>query len=62
VRATELDRADAERFFVEIVGPYIGRARLGRWMIGTVLQAPELLEDPHGAAERIPVFELHAPA
>jgi deazaflavin-dependent oxidoreductase (nitroreductase family) len=61
VRATELDRAEAERFFVEIVGPYIGRMRLGRWMIGTVLQAPEILEDPHGAAEHAPVFELHAP-
>jgi deazaflavin-dependent oxidoreductase (nitroreductase family) len=62
VRATELDPAHAETFFVEIVGPYIGRARLGRWMLGTVLQAAEMLEDPHGAADRIPVFELHAAA
>jgi deazaflavin-dependent oxidoreductase (nitroreductase family) len=60
VQATELDRADAERFFVEILGPEFGRSRLGRWMIGTVLGAPELLEDPHGAAERVPVFELRA--
>jgi deazaflavin-dependent oxidoreductase (nitroreductase family) len=60
VRATELDHADAERFFVEILGPDFGRSRLGRWMIGTVLAAPELLEDPHGAAERVPVFELQA--
>jgi deazaflavin-dependent oxidoreductase (nitroreductase family) len=62
VRATELDRADAERFFVEVLGPEFGRSRLGRWMIGTVLGAPDLLEDPRGAAERVPVFELEAPA
>jgi len=62
VRATELDRADAERFFVEILAPEFGRSWLGRRMLGTVLGAPELLEDPHGAAERVPVFELQAPA
>jgi hypothetical protein len=31
---------------------------LGRFMIGTVLGAGEILDDPMGAAERHPVFEL----
>jgi len=61
VRATELDPAQAESFFVEVVGPQFGQARLGRLLIGTVLGAPEMLQDPHGAAQHTPVFELHAP-
>jgi hypothetical protein len=42
------------------MGPYVKRIPLGlgRFMIGTVLGAQEMLDDPVGAAERHPVFEL----
>jgi len=33
---------------------------VGRWMIGSVLGAKDILEDPAAAGERRPVFELHA--
>ena len=61
LRAVELDRSDAERFFGEILGPYARRLPLGRWLLSSVLGARDMLEDPHGAAERHPVFELVAP-
>jgi deazaflavin-dependent oxidoreductase (nitroreductase family) len=59
VRAVELDRAEAERFFAEVLGPEVRRSAVGRWLLGSVLGAPEIAEDPRGAAERHPVFELH---
>jgi deazaflavin-dependent oxidoreductase (nitroreductase family) len=59
VRAVELNRGDTESFFAEVLGPYVERMPLGRWLLGSVLSAPDILEDPHGAAERHPVFELH---
>jgi hypothetical protein len=31
---------------------------LGRFLLGSVLGAKEILDDPVGAAERHPVFEL----
>jgi deazaflavin-dependent oxidoreductase (nitroreductase family) len=58
MRAVELSREEAELFFAEVLGPYVRRLRLGRWLLGSVLHAAEILEDPHGAAERRPVFEL----
>jgi deazaflavin-dependent oxidoreductase (nitroreductase family) len=62
VRATELDHAQAESFFAETLGPYVRRTPLGSWMLGTVLRARDILDDPRGAAERRPVFELFAAA
>ena len=59
LRAVELDRAEAESFFTDVLGPYIRRTPLGRWIIGSVLNARDILDDPRGAAERHPVFELH---
>jgi deazaflavin-dependent oxidoreductase (nitroreductase family) len=59
VRAVELDRAEAERFFADVLGPYVRRSRVARWLIGSVLGAPEIAGDPRRAAERHPVFELH---
>ena len=61
LRAVELERGDAESFFADILGPYIRRTPLGRWMLGSVLNARDILDDPHGAAARHPVFELLAP-
>ncbi len=59
LRAVELDRTEAETFFTDVVGPYIRRTPLGRWVIGSVLHARDIIDDPKGAAERHPVFELH---
>jgi deazaflavin-dependent oxidoreductase (nitroreductase family) len=59
VAASELSRGDAADFFSDVLGPYIRRVPLGRWMIGSVLGAREILENPTEAAARRPVFELH---
>jgi deazaflavin-dependent oxidoreductase (nitroreductase family) len=61
VRAVELDRGEAERFFSEILGPYLRRMPLVRWMMGSLPNARDILEDPGRAAARHPVFELHWP-
>jgi deazaflavin-dependent oxidoreductase (nitroreductase family) len=60
MQAIELSRGEAETFFAEVLGPSVRRLPLGRWLLGTVLHARDILEDPHGAAERCPVFELRA--
>jgi|SRR5215471_5707906 len=59
VRAVELDRAEAASFFADVLVPNVGRTRLARWLLGSVLHARDILEDPRGAAERRPVFELY---
>src|SRR5215469_8434797 len=58
VRAVELDRAQAESFFAEVLVPYVRRSRLARWVLGSLLGGRDILDDPHGAAEARPVFEL----
>jgi deazaflavin-dependent oxidoreductase (nitroreductase family) len=58
VRAVELDHDQAASFFADVLVPYAGRTRLARWMLGSVLGARDILEDPRGAAARRPVFEL----
>src|SRR5437588_729723 len=55
IRATELSRAETETFFAEVLGRYVRSLPLGRWLLGSVLGARDILEDPHGAAERYPV-------
>jgi len=62
VGAVELSREAGTGFFRDVLGPYVLHIPLGlgRWMIGSVLGAPDILEDPVAAAERRPVFELHA--
>jgi deazaflavin-dependent oxidoreductase (nitroreductase family) len=64
VRAVELTRDEAVEFFAGVLGPFVRRIPLGlgKWMIGTVLQSGEILDDPRAAAERHPVFELHRAA
>jgi deazaflavin-dependent oxidoreductase (nitroreductase family) len=59
VRAVELDRAQAESFFADVLAPSVGRTRFALWLLGSVLQARDILDDPRGAAASRPVFELH---
>lgn len=60
VRALELSAGAAGGFFRDVLGPYVRHVPLGRWMIGTMLGAKDILEDPVGAAGRHPVFELRS--
>ena len=62
VRATELSREEVARFFADILGPYVRGMRFGSLLLGSVLGAREILEDPHTAAQTHPVFELTSPA
>ncbi len=64
VTATELDSDERVVFFRDLMGPYVKRIPLGlgRLMIGSVLGAKDILEDPAAAAERHPVFELRQAA
>ena len=61
VTARELDRAAAERFYRDVVGPYLRRQpRILQAVVRAVFRfvAPEILEDPALAARTRPVFEL----
>ena len=60
VTAIELTPEGATDFFRDVLGPYVRRLPLGPWMIGSVLGAKDILEDPMAAGERHPVFELRA--
>jgi deazaflavin-dependent oxidoreductase (nitroreductase family) len=64
VSAIELSREAGAAFFRGVLGPYVRRIPLGlgRWMIGSVLGAKDILDNPLAAAERRPVFELHVAA
>jgi deazaflavin-dependent oxidoreductase (nitroreductase family) len=60
VTATELSMEERVAFFRDLMGPYVKRIPLGlgRLIVGSVLGAKEMLDDPVDAAERHPVFEL----
>jgi deazaflavin-dependent oxidoreductase (nitroreductase family) len=60
VTAIELSKEERIAFFRDRMGPYVKRIPLGlgRLIIGSVLGAREMLDDPVDAAERHPVFEL----
>jgi hypothetical protein len=62
VDAVELSPEEAPAFFKDVLSPYARRIPfgLGKWMVGSILGAPDILEDPAGAARRHPVFELHS--
>jgi len=60
VTSTELDRAEREAFFRDVLGPVAGSLRGGRWFIRTVDGVD--LADPVGASEGRPVFELRPAA
>jgi hypothetical protein len=57
VRGVELDQGEAGSFFADVLGPY-ANTRFKRWMLGSVLGARDVFDDPGGAAARRPVFEL----
>jgi deazaflavin-dependent oxidoreductase (nitroreductase family) len=61
VTATELTREEKVAFFRDLMGPFVRRIPLGfgRLLLGSVLGAKDIVDDPVGAAERHPVFELH---
>ncbi|HEV8698242.1 MAG TPA: nitroreductase family deazaflavin-dependent oxidoreductase [Candidatus Limnocylindrales bacterium] len=61
VSAVELDLAEAEWFYRDIVGPYLSRQpRILQVLVRAVfrLVAPDILDDPALAARKRPVFEL----
>jgi deazaflavin-dependent oxidoreductase (nitroreductase family) len=60
VTAVELASDERVSFFRDLMGPFVRRIPLGlgRLMIGSVLGAKDILDDPVGAAGRHPVFEL----
>jgi deazaflavin-dependent oxidoreductase (nitroreductase family) len=62
VTATELSAPEKVGFFRDLMGPFVRRIPLGlgRLILGSVLGAKDIVDDPVGAAERHPVFELHA--
>jgi deazaflavin-dependent oxidoreductase (nitroreductase family) len=62
VTAIELSAEERVGFFRDLMGPFVRRIPLGlgRLLLGSVLGAKDILEDPVGAAERHPVFELRA--
>jgi deazaflavin-dependent oxidoreductase (nitroreductase family) len=57
VSATELSRAEAARFFADVLGPYVSSGAIKRLVL-RVLGASEIVRDPAAAAEARPVFEL----
>ena len=56
--ATELDQAELEAFFRDVMGSLAGSIPGGKWFIRTVDGVD--LDDPTEASEGRPVFELHA--
>jgi deazaflavin-dependent oxidoreductase (nitroreductase family) len=58
VRAEELTPDERVSFFTEVLGPYVRGGVIRRRMI-SILKADDIIDDPAGAAEGRPVFELH---
>ena len=60
VDARELSASEAEAFYRDTLMPYVNSIPLGlgRFLLGSLLGAKELLTDPHAAALHHPVFEL----
>src|ERR1051326_4496128 len=58
LRAVELSRNEAESFFADVLGPFVRRMLIGPLLLRRLLHVGVMLDDPHGAAQRIPVFEL----
>lgn len=63
VQTTELTKPEAAAFFAGVLGPYIRRLPPpARWILPRILGLTDVLEDPVGAAERHPVFEIRGTA
>src|ERR1700737_3943850 len=63
VAARELSTTEAAAFYGDLLAPFVNRIPLGlgRFLLGSVLGASEMLTDPKAAAVRYPVFELRPP-
>jgi deazaflavin-dependent oxidoreductase (nitroreductase family) len=61
VSATELSPEAGAVFFRDVLGIYVRRIPLGlgRLMLGSVLGAKDILDDPIGSGATHPVFEVH---
>jgi len=59
VDARELTVEEGTRFFRDVLTPYVRRLRVGGILL-SVLGATDIVDDPAGAAEKRPVFELRA--
>jgi deazaflavin-dependent oxidoreductase (nitroreductase family) len=62
VRVVELSVEDGGIFFRDLVGPVVQRMPLGlgRFLLGSVLGAKAILDDPIGSGATHPVFEVRA--
>ena len=59
VKAAELVGEDRISFFRDVLTPYVKRLRVGTLLL-SLLGARDIVDDPAGAAEKRPVFELRA--
>ena len=59
VTARELSVAEGAEFFRQTIGPYVRHLVIGPLLL-RLLSAKEILDDPAGAAQHRPVFELRA--
>ena len=59
VKAAELVGEDRISFFRDVLTPYVKRLRIGTLLL-SLLGARDIVDDPAGAAEKRPVFELRA--
>lgn len=64
VASRELSPAEAEAFYRDTLAPYVNAIPLGigRFLLGSILGAKEMLTDAHAAALHHPVFELRPAA
>ncbi len=62
VQAVELSQQDAAHFYKDVLAPYVAGIPFGRFLLGTLLGAREMLSDPEYAAKTRPVFELRSRA
>jgi deazaflavin-dependent oxidoreductase (nitroreductase family) len=62
VTAVELSPESSGAFFADVLRPMVERIPfgLGRFILGTVLGAKDILDDPIGSGATRPVFEVHA--
>jgi hypothetical protein len=62
VSAIELSPEAGGVFFRDVLGPFVQRIPLGlgRLMLGWVLGAKDILDDPIGSGATHPVFEVRA--
>ena len=62
VNVVELSPESGGAFFKDVLGPFVQRIPLGfgRFMLGSMLGARDILDDPIGSGATHPVFEVRA--